>query len=91
MLGPDPWPYTYAENRATWETLLQYAHEQGLIAMAERYEDQVALDEEHMRLIRESLLEATPNPTSQLIEIQRALESDRSEVPPSTHGDAGDR
>jgi 4,5-dihydroxyphthalate decarboxylase len=31
LLGPDPWPYTFAENRATLETLLQYAHEQGLI------------------------------------------------------------
>jgi 4,5-dihydroxyphthalate decarboxylase len=31
LLGPDPWPYTFAANRATLETLLQYAHEQGLI------------------------------------------------------------
>jgi 4,5-dihydroxyphthalate decarboxylase len=31
LLGPDPWPYTFAENRATLETLLEYAHEQGLI------------------------------------------------------------
>jgi 4,5-dihydroxyphthalate decarboxylase len=31
LLGPDPWPYTFAENQHTLETLLQYAHEQGLI------------------------------------------------------------
>jgi 4,5-dihydroxyphthalate decarboxylase len=31
LLGPDPWPYTFPENRATLETLLRYAHEQGLI------------------------------------------------------------
>jgi 4,5-dihydroxyphthalate decarboxylase len=31
LLGADPWPYTFAENRATLETMLQYAHEQGLI------------------------------------------------------------
>ena len=31
LLGPDPWPYTFAENQQTLETLLQYAHEQGLI------------------------------------------------------------
>jgi 4,5-dihydroxyphthalate decarboxylase len=30
LLGPDPWPYSVEENRLVIETLLDYAHEQGL-------------------------------------------------------------
>jgi 4,5-dihydroxyphthalate decarboxylase len=30
LLGPDPWPYSIEKNRAALETVLNYAHEQGL-------------------------------------------------------------
>jgi 4,5-dihydroxyphthalate decarboxylase len=33
LFGPDPWPYGLGEaNRKTLETLIRYAHEQGMIA-----------------------------------------------------------
>jgi len=31
LLGPDPWPYGVAPNRANLERFIQYEHEQGLI------------------------------------------------------------
>ena len=31
ILGPDPWAYEIGRNRAALETLLRYAHEQGLL------------------------------------------------------------
>ncbi len=36
LMGPDPWPYTLDANRATIETLIRYAHEQGLIPQPPR-------------------------------------------------------
>jgi two-component system, chemotaxis family, protein-glutamate methylesterase/glutaminase len=82
---------TLTEKATLTRQLAARVRAEGRVEAAERVEEWASLDEAHGRLIRESLLEATPNPTSQLIEIQRALESDRSEVPPSTHGDAGER
>jgi two-component system chemotaxis response regulator CheB len=55
---------------------------EGRAEASKRIEEWAALDDKHCRLLRESVLEATPNPTSQLIEILRALESDPDEVPP---------
>lgn len=34
LMGADPWAYTLDANRATLETLIRYAHEQGLIPRA---------------------------------------------------------
>ena len=51
------------------------AREAGKAAMADRIEEQADLDEKSIRIIRETLLETMPNPTSQLIEIERALVS----------------
>jgi 4,5-dihydroxyphthalate decarboxylase len=30
MFGGDPFPYGIEENRATWEQILLYAHQQGI-------------------------------------------------------------
>jgi 4,5-dihydroxyphthalate decarboxylase len=32
VLGPDPWSYDFASNRAALETVIRWAHEQGMIA-----------------------------------------------------------
>lgn len=32
ILGPDPWAYEFEPNRSVLETMIRYAHEQGLIA-----------------------------------------------------------
>jgi 4,5-dihydroxyphthalate decarboxylase len=45
LFGPDPWRYGLgAENRKTLETLVRYAHEQGLIAARKPIEDLFAVD-----------------------------------------------
>lgn len=31
VLGPDPWAYDYERNRAALETIVRYAHEQGML------------------------------------------------------------
>ena len=39
LLGPDPWPYGVAANRANLERFVQYEHEQGLIPKPLTMED----------------------------------------------------
>jgi 4,5-dihydroxyphthalate decarboxylase len=45
LFGPDPWRYGLgAENRKTLQTLVRYAHEQGLIAARKPIEDLFVAD-----------------------------------------------
>jgi two-component system chemotaxis response regulator CheB len=73
---------TLTEKAILTRQLAARVRAEGRAAAAERIEESATLDDSHSRLIRESLLEATPNPTSQLINIQRALESDLDETTP---------
>ncbi|HEX8199857.1 MAG TPA: chemotaxis protein CheB [Isosphaeraceae bacterium] len=73
---------TLTEKAILTRQLAALARAEGRPEAAARIEASAALDEEHIHLLRESVLEANPNPTSQLIEIQRALEPDEDETPP---------
>ena len=73
---------TLTEKAVLTRQLAAGLRAEGKTTAAARVEESATLDDEHIRLLRESLLEATPNPTSQLIAIQRALDSDPDEPPP---------
>jgi two-component system chemotaxis response regulator CheB len=50
--------------------------EEGRAEAAERVEETTRADEQHIRLIRELLLEVTPNPTSQSLEVEGIAHGD---------------
>lgn len=60
--------------------LASAARDRGEESTAERHEDQAALDESHMRLIRDSLLEIMPGDRSEAI-ADRQVAADRADSP----------
>jgi two-component system chemotaxis response regulator CheB len=60
------------------------AREAGRTEVADRIEEMARLDDQHVRLIRDLLLEVSPNPTSQTLRVEELLHE--TDLPPQDPG-----